>query len=130
MRHSSTAAELAMWRLLRDRSLSGFKFRRQAPVENFILDFVCFERRIIVEIDGSQHANSVLDVAGDRQLGAAGFQTIRYWNNDVLMRPTSVLKDLLARLTDAERNPSPGASLRSAPPAPARGEGARTRLGA
>ncbi len=127
MRHSSTAAELAMWRLLRDRSLSSFKFRRQAPVENFILVFVCFDRRIVVEIDGSQHANSTLDAERDGQLAAAGFQTIRYWNNDVLMHPTSVLEDLLARMTEAERNPSPGASLRLAPPSPAKGEGKSAR---
>jgi very-short-patch-repair endonuclease len=127
MRRSSTAAEAAMWRLLRARALSGFKFRRQAPVENFILDFVCFEQRVIVEIDGSQHADSRRDATRDKQLRDAGFQTLRYWNNEVLMHPTSVLEDILARLADIERNPSPGASLRSAPPSPARGEGGRAR---
>jgi len=127
MRHSSTAAELAMWRLLRHRSLSGFKFRRQAPVENFILDFVCFERRIVVEIDGSQHANSSLDAVRDTRLSDAGFQIIRYWNNDVLMRPTSVLEDIVARLTENEGNPSPGSGLRPEPPSPARGEGKQAR---
>jgi very-short-patch-repair endonuclease len=127
MRRTSTSAEEAMWRLLRARALSGYKFRRQAPVENFILDFVCFERRVVVEIDGSQHADSLRDTARDKQLRDAGFETIRYWNNDVLLRPAAMLEDLLARLTSLQRNPSPGASLRSAPPSPARGEGKRAR---
>jgi very-short-patch-repair endonuclease len=127
MRRTSTDAEAAMWRLLRARVLSGFKFRRQVPVENFILDFVCFERRVIVEIDGSQHANSRRDATRDKQLSDAGFQTIRYWNNDVLMRPTSVLEDLVARLTENEGNPSPGSGLRPEPPSPARGEGKQAR---
>jgi len=112
-----------MWRLLHGRSFVGFKFRRQVPFKNYILDFVCFERGIIVEIDGSQHAESSRDKVRDRVLLEAGFQTIRYWNNDVLARPASVLEDLFARLIGYEENPSPGASLRSAPPSPTRGEG-------
>ena len=52
-----------MWRLLRDRHLAVFKFRRQVPFQNFILDFVCFEKRIVIEIDGSQHASSERDAA-------------------------------------------------------------------
>ena len=116
-----------MWRLLRARALSGFKFRRQAPVEDFILDFVCFDRRIVVEIDGSQHAESLRDLARDKKLREAGFETVRYWNNDVLMRPEVVLEDLLRRLTEAESDPSPGVSLRSTPPSPAGGEGSRAR---
>jgi len=112
-----------MWRLLRARSLVGFKFRRQVPFRNYILDFVCFERRVIIEIDGSQHAESLRDAKRDKLLRDAGFQTIRYWNNDVLARPAFVLEDLFVRLVGYEENPSPGASLRSAPPSPTRGEG-------
>jgi len=89
-----------MWRLLRDRRLSTFKFRRQVPFRNYILDFVCFDQRFIVEIDGSQHADSVRDTARDAALIAEGFRIARYWNNDVLQRPTSVLEDILSKLAE------------------------------
>jgi very-short-patch-repair endonuclease len=98
MRREPTDAEAAMWRLLRDRRLAPFKFRRQVPFQNFILDFVCFERRIVIEIDGSQHASSGRDTAREVVLMAEGFRIARYWSNDVLLKPTSVLEDILAKL--------------------------------
>lgn len=55
MRHEPADAEAAMWRLLRHRQLSAFKFRRQVPFNTYILDFVCFEKRLVIEIDGGQH---------------------------------------------------------------------------
>jgi very-short-patch-repair endonuclease len=100
MRREPTDAERAMWRLLRDRRLARFKFRRQAPFQNFIIDFVCFERRFIVEIDGSQHADSERDVAREAVLTAEGFRVVRYWNNDVLQQPSAVLEDILAKLAE------------------------------
>jgi very-short-patch-repair endonuclease len=100
MRHEPTDAEAKMWRLLRDRRLARFKFRRQVPFRSFILDFVCFEKRIVIEIDGSQHASSERDAAREAVLLAEGFQIARYWNNDVLQRPTAVLEDILARLIE------------------------------
>ena len=98
MRREPTEAEAKMWRLLRDRRLAVYKFRRQVPFQNFILDFVCFEQRLILEIDGSQHASSVRDAARDAVLTAEGFRIERYWNNDVLQRPSAVLEDILAKL--------------------------------
>jgi very-short-patch-repair endonuclease len=68
MRHAGTEAEAAMWRLLRHRRLVGFKFRRQVPLEGFILDFVCFDRRIVIEVDGSQHFSSRRDLIRDSRL--------------------------------------------------------------
>jgi very-short-patch-repair endonuclease len=100
MRREPTDAEAKMWRLLRDRRLAQFKFRRQVPFQNFILDFVCFEKRLIVEIDGSQHADSQRDTAREAVLLAEGFRIARYWNNDVLQRPTAVLEDVLAKLVE------------------------------
>jgi very-short-patch-repair endonuclease len=100
MRREPTEAEAAMWRLLRDRRLALFKFRRQVPFQNFILDFVCFEKRMIIEIDGSQHASSDRDAARDTVLMAEGFQIARYWNNDVLQRPSAVLEDIFAKLAE------------------------------
>jgi very-short-patch-repair endonuclease len=61
------------------------------------LDFVCFERRIVVEVDGGQHAGSGRDQLRDTTLSAEGFRVIRYWNNDVLKNPEGVLIDLLAQ---------------------------------
>jgi len=98
MRHEPTDAEAAMWRLLRDRRLSTFKFRRQVPFKNYILDFVCFDKRFVIEIDGSQHAELQRDAVRDAMLSAEGFAITRYWNNDVLQQPTSVLEDVLAKL--------------------------------
>jgi very-short-patch-repair endonuclease len=100
MRREPTDAEAAMWRLLRNRRFALIKFRRQAPFQNFILDFVCFEKRFIVEIDGSQHTSSGRDVTREAILMAEGFRVARYWNNDVLQRPSSVLEDILAKLAE------------------------------
>ena len=100
MRREPTDAEAAMWRLLRNRRLAQFKFRRQVPFQHFILDFVCFQRRLIIEIDGSQHEPRERDASRDAVLTAKGFQIARYWNNDVLQSPSVVLEDLFARLTE------------------------------
>jgi very-short-patch-repair endonuclease len=100
MRHEPTDAEAAMWRLLRHRRLAPFKFRRQVPFQSFILDFVCFEQRLVVEIDGSQHASATRDGARSAVLASEGFRIARYWNNDVLQQPNSVLEDILARLAE------------------------------
>jgi very-short-patch-repair endonuclease len=100
MRREPTDAEAAMWRLLRDRRLLQFKFRRQVPFRNFILDFVCFDRHLVIEIDGSQHASSKRDSARDQLLASEGFRVARYWNNDVLLRPSAVLEDILIKLEE------------------------------
>jgi very-short-patch-repair endonuclease len=100
MRHEPTEAEAAMWRLLRDRRLSAYKFRRQVPIESYVLDFVCFDKRLVIEIDGSQHVESQRDAARDAAIFAEGFSIARYWNNDVLQQPASVLEDILAKLAE------------------------------
>jgi very-short-patch-repair endonuclease len=88
-----------LWRLLRDRRLAAFKFRRQTPVEGYILDFVCFEQKIVVEVDGSQHFESPQDKKRDATLACEGFRILRYWDNDVLQRPESVLEGILSHFT-------------------------------
>ena len=98
MRRVATDAERKLWFLLRDRRLAGIKFRRQAPFGPYVLDFVCFERRVVVEVDGGQHAESERDDVRDARLREEGFDVVRYWNNDVLKNPEGVLTDLLARL--------------------------------
>ncbi|MDF3809226.1 endonuclease domain-containing protein [Rhodopseudomonas sp. BAL398] len=118
LRANATDAEVALWRLLRSRRLAQLKFRRQVPIGPWIVDFVCFERRLIVEADGSQHAESNDDRMRDRDLASRGFQVLRFWNNDILMQSQSVIEVIADTAT---LSPSPG-ELRS-PPSPTRGEG-------
>jgi very-short-patch-repair endonuclease len=98
MRRIATDAERRLWLLLRDRRLDGIKFRRQVPFGPYILDFVCFERKVVIEVDGGQHGASEADKIRDARLRVEGFQVVRYWNNDVLKNPEGILTDLLARL--------------------------------
>ena len=97
MRKQPTDAERALWHVLRDRRLAAMKWRRQIPVGPFIVDFLCFERRLIVECDGAQHADSPRDAARDDWLRAQGFAIQRFWNNEVLNERSSVIDTILAR---------------------------------
>ncbi|MEJ0078603.1 MAG: endonuclease domain-containing protein [Alphaproteobacteria bacterium] len=98
MRRIATDAERKLWLLLRDRRLDKTKFRRQVSFGPYILDFVCFERKLVIEVDGGQHGESQTDKTRDARLIAEGFRVVRYWNNDVLKNPEGVLTDLLERL--------------------------------
>ena len=99
MRRAPTDAERALWRLLRDRRFSGYKFRRQTPLGPFIVDFLCFEARLIVEADGGQHADNSDDRIRDAWLSARGFRVRRFWNVDILRQPTMVADMLWPDLT-------------------------------
>ena len=122
LRHALTEAELYLWQLLRSRQISDLKFRRQVPVGPWIADFVCFEHMLIVEADGSQHAESRRDEIRDADLRRRGFRILRFWNNDILVNPNGVLEKLLS---ETEEPPSPR-GLRPRP-SPTRGEGPRAR---
>ena len=89
-----------MWRQLRDRRLSHLKFRRQVPFRNYILDFACFEKRLVIEIDGGQRAMSQGDASRTDALVSEGFRVLRYWNNDVLWTSGAVLEDIVAKLAE------------------------------
>ncbi|MEO8685347.1 MAG: DUF559 domain-containing protein [Devosia sp.] len=91
MRHNPTEAERALWLLLRNRRLAAFKFRRQVPMGPYIADFLCFEAKLIVEADGSQHLDSPRDLTRDAELERRGFRILRLWNNDILARPNQIL---------------------------------------
>jgi len=97
MRAQATDAETALWRLLRDRPLTQTKWRRQVPISDFIVDFVCLEHRVIVECDGAQHAESRSDAARDAWLRSQGFTIARFWNHEVLHERASVIDTILAR---------------------------------
>jgi very-short-patch-repair endonuclease len=76
-----------------------FQISTASSLKSYILDFVCFEKRLVIEIDGSQHSNSQSDLSRTAALGSEGFETARYWNNDVLQQPVAVLEDILAKLS-------------------------------
>ena len=84
MRSNSTDAERRLWSTLRAGRFDGFKFKRQVPVDGYILDFVCFEAKLIIEADGSQHLESERDQTRDQHFAAAGYRILRFWNTDIL----------------------------------------------
>ncbi len=108
LRSRMTNAERKLWFALKDRRFVAFKFRRQVPVGPYIADFLCFELRLIVEVDGGQHADSARDVKRDAWLTQNDFRVVRFWNNDVLQNLEGVLTKLAAEL---EVNPSPVVEL-------------------
>ena len=100
LRANQTEAESRLWQRLRDRQLAGAKFRRQAPVGPYIADFICLAAKLIVEIDGGQHAdNAEADAARTAWLEDQGFRVLRFWNNDVLDNTDGVLEEILAALS-------------------------------
>jgi very-short-patch-repair endonuclease len=91
----ATDAERHLWYHLRGRRTANLKFRRQQPIGDYIVDFVCLEKRIAVELDGGQHNESAADRARDRWLEDQGYRVLRYWNDDALLRVQSVLEDIV-----------------------------------
>jgi very-short-patch-repair endonuclease len=84
LRKRPTNAETLLWKHLRSKQLEGLKFRRQQPIGNYVVDFVCFEKRILIELDGGQHRKDN-DNRRDKWFEKQGFKVLRFWNNDVLM---------------------------------------------
>jgi very-short-patch-repair endonuclease len=120
LRTHPTEAERLLWRHLRLRQLIGYKFRRQQPLGGYVVDFVCLEKRLIVEVDGGHHA---AQVGSDRHraawLKAEGFRVLRFWNTEVLQQIEAVQTRIWAVLS-GEESPPPQSS-------PARGEEEQNR---
>ena len=107
LRRDMTDAERAVWQRLRAGQLNGHKFRRQHPLAGYVVDFVCIESRLLIEIDGGQHAGQVKsDQLRTDQLEKLGYTVIRFWNSDVLTQTDAVLTAILQAL-DAAQPPSP-----------------------
>ena len=106
LRANSTKAELRLWRRLRARSLMGHKFVRQEPIGPYIVDFVCREHRLVIEVDGGQHATDKRDVVRDRWLAEHRYRVLRFWNNDVLGNMDGVL-EIIAAALPADSPPHP-----------------------
>ena len=111
LRRNQTDAERTLWFRVRDRRLMGFKFRRQVPVDRYIVDFCCEESRLVIECDGGQHVErSKEDAERTSALEAMGYLVLRFWNNDVLLNTEGVLESIVATLnsqTPVPPHPNP-----------------------
>jgi len=117
LRRRQTDAERRLWARLRDRRLLGAKFARQVPIGPYVVDFCCRERKLIVELDGGQHAaHADHDAARTASLRALGYRVLRFWDNDALANTDGVLRRIVEVLIATVERPSPR-------PSPQRGEG-------
>ncbi|MCK6685490.1 MAG: endonuclease domain-containing protein [Thermoanaerobaculia bacterium] len=95
-----TDAERLLWRRLRLRQLEGYKFRRQVPLGPFIVDFLCLEANLVIELDGGQHVEAAgYDRNRTSYLQEQGFRVIRFWNGEVLQRTDEVVDEILRNLS-------------------------------
>jgi very-short-patch-repair endonuclease len=129
MRAEPTPAEHRLWQILRAKRFAGYKFKRQLPLDGYIVDFACPKQRLIVEADGGRHAESESDIRRDAYLKSRGFRFLRFWNKDIFNNEEGVLTSILNALQAPLPNPSPGEGGRglSDPanpvPPPSAGEG-------
>ncbi len=123
LRGNQTDTERRLWYHLRAHRFMGLKFKRQKPMGRYIVDFVCLERRLIIELDGGQHADrEAYDQHRDAWLRSQGYTVLRFWNNDVMQQLEGVLEQI-------GRTLSPGPSRALSPtPLPQVGEGNHCRL--
>ena len=102
LRASHTDAENILWQKIRARQLT-HKFRRQIPIGCYVVDFACLELKLVIEVDGAQHADSKSDKFRKKYLEGLGFKIIRFWNNDVLNNTEGVYSTLTLTLSQRER---------------------------
>jgi adenine-specific DNA-methyltransferase len=109
LRTNSTDAERFLWRELRSRQLGGYKFRRQQALGAFIVDFVCLERRLVIELDGGQHAEpeqAMYDADRSQWLAQQGFRVLRFWDHDVLKELNGVKETIAKVLQEDQGQPN------------------------
>jgi adenine-specific DNA-methyltransferase len=108
LRRQQTDAEQLLWKHLRTRQINGAKFRRQQPIGKYVVDLVCLEKKLIIEIDGGQHAFLTKeDAVRTRWLTSEGYRVLRYWNNDVINNLEGVLETILKELNVEHPHLSP-----------------------
>jgi|SRR5271167_22409 len=102
LRRDQTIVEGQLWNRLRGAQMTGFSFRRQFPIGGFIADFCCRKSRLVIELDGSQHADDPLQAAADKRRTAAledrGYRVLRFWNEDISSNLEGVLEHILTEL--------------------------------
>ncbi|AMP90628.1 endonuclease domain-containing protein [Legionella pneumophila] len=102
LRQRSTDAEKCLWYCLRAHRLKGYKFKRQVPIGNYIVDFVCIQRKLIVELDGGQHLlNIEYDQDRSAYFSSLGYKVLRFWNDDVLLRTGDALESIVRCLEES-----------------------------
>jgi very-short-patch-repair endonuclease len=99
LRRNQTEAETRLWSHLRARQMTGHKFTRQTPIGPYIADFLCHAAKLVIELDGGQHAESAADAERTAALTAMGYFTLRFWNHDVLQNTDGVLEAISQQLT-------------------------------
>ena len=108
LRHHPTDAEQTLWYLLRRRHLHPHYFRRQSPIGPYIADFLCQEKRLIIELDGGHHQlQQAQDAQRTKWLESRGYQVIRFWNNELKEDPDAVLQAILIALEAPTKSPPP-----------------------
>ena len=123
LRGRMTDAEQRLWYHLRAHRFGGSKFKRQAPIGPYIVDFICFEHKLIVEVDGGQHTDSATDHRRDEWLRNEGYQVMRFWNDDVLKRTNIVLGEISNALMHSSKDtPLPARLARHPLPQGERGQ--------
>ena len=107
MRQKMSEAEAKLWQHLRVGRLNGYKFRRQQPIGNYIVDFMCVTPKLIIEADGGQHTEQVAyDHARTAYLNSLGFTVLRFWNHEILQQTNDVLAEILRVLQELEKQPA------------------------
>jgi len=101
MRKDPTKAENMLWQMLRGRKLERMKFKRQEPMGPYIVDFVCHERKLIIEADGGQHSESASDLERDRYFEAKGYRILRFWNDEIECNSDAAALHIIKVATDA-----------------------------
>jgi very-short-patch-repair endonuclease len=99
LRANTTQAERNLWFSLRQLKSKGLHFRRQAPMDNYVVDFICHRAKLVIELDGSQHAepeNVAYDAARTKFLESRGYRVLRFWNSDVLKNRNGIMDTILA----------------------------------
>jgi very-short-patch-repair endonuclease len=97
LRKNQTDAERILWLRLRDRRLNGLKFRRQVPIDRYVVDFFCADAHLVIEVDGGQHATAD-ETTRTKVLEAMGYLVLRFWNNEVHENIDGVLESILNAL--------------------------------
>jgi very-short-patch-repair endonuclease len=105
LRKAQTDAERHLWRRLRNRSVAGCKFRRQHAIGPYVCDFVCLDHRLVIEVDGGQHAAQV-EADNDRSgfLESLGFTVLRFWNHEVLTQTEAVMEKIFKMVSSGRAN--------------------------
>jgi very-short-patch-repair endonuclease len=107
LRRKMTDAEQRLWSALRAHRLNGLGFRRQTPIGPFIIDYVCQQHHLVIEVDGGQHADSSNDRERDRWLESKGYRVLRFWNTDVLTNLSGVLEAIINAVRESTPLPNP-----------------------